>query len=85
MKVLDWSTFKAFEHEKFNIIKLVLDRGENIVVKGENTGNPAISPFSTMFSRAFFGVIETLIGYFRLFIVATGCPSERRPQKTVIR
>ena len=22
-------------------------------------------------------------GYFRLFIVATGCPSERRPQKTV--
>ena len=25
-----------------------------------------------------------LVGYFRLFIVATGCPSERRPQKTVI-
>ena len=25
-----------------------------------------------------------LIGYFRLFIVATGCPSERRTQKTVI-
>ena len=24
-----------------------------------------------------------LIDYFRLFIVATGCPSERRPQKTV--
>ena len=23
------------------------------------------------------------VGYFRLFIVATGCPSERRPQKTV--
>ena len=24
-----------------------------------------------------------LVGYFRLFIVATGYPSERRPQKTV--
>ena len=27
---------------------------------------------------------QSLVGYFRLFIVATGCPSERRPQKTVI-
>ena len=26
---------------------------------------------------------RVLIDYFRLFIVATGCPSERRPQKTV--
>ena len=26
---------------------------------------------------------KDLIDYFRLFIVATGCPSERRPQKTV--
>ena len=26
---------------------------------------------------------EEVIGYFRLFIVATGCPSERLPQKTV--
>ena len=25
-----------------------------------------------------------LVGCFRLFIVATDCPSERRPQKTVI-
>ena len=24
-----------------------------------------------------------LVDYFRLFIVATGCPSERRPQKTL--
>ena len=24
-----------------------------------------------------------LVGYFRLFIVATGCPSERLPQRTV--
>ena len=24
-----------------------------------------------------------LVGYFRLFIVFTGCPSKRRPQKTV--
>ena len=23
------------------------------------------------------------VGHFRLFIVATGCPSERRPEKTV--
>ena len=29
------------------------------------------------------GRIYALVGYFRLFIVATGCPSERRPQKTV--
>ena len=28
-------------------------------------------------------IIFRLIDYFRLFIVATGCPSERRPQKTV--
>ena len=27
--------------------------------------------------------IAGLIDYCRLFIVATGCPSERRPQKTV--
>ena len=27
--------------------------------------------------------IADLIDYFRLVIVATGCPSERRPQKTV--
>ena len=26
----------------------------------------------------------TLVGYFRLSIAATGCPSERDPQKTVI-
>ena len=27
--------------------------------------------------------LEEQIDYFRIFIVATGCPSERRPQKTV--
>ena len=27
--------------------------------------------------------IKDLAGYFRLFIVATGCPSEQRPKKTV--
>ena len=30
-----------------------------------------------------YSVWNRLIDYFRLFIVATGCPSERRPQKTV--
>ena len=25
---------------------------------------------------------ESVVGYLRLFIVATGCPSERRPQQT---
>ena len=30
-----------------------------------------------------FDVNDICFGYFRLFIVATGCLSERRPQKTV--
>ena len=28
-------------------------------------------------------IFDRVFGCFRLFIVATGCPSERRPQKTV--
>ena len=30
-----------------------------------------------------FELYSWLFDYFRLFIVATGCPSEQRPQKTV--
>ena len=29
--------------------------------------------------------LNGLVGYFHLFIVTTGCPSEQRPQKTVSR
>ena len=37
-----------------------------------------------IFSKSSYRLkIGILIDYFRLFIVATGCPSERRPQKTV--
>ena len=35
------------------MIKFVLDRVEN-VVKGENAGLPAFSPFPTMFSKGYF-------------------------------
>ena len=38
-KVIDWSIFKAFANDKINVIenmKIVLERVENVVGKGEN-------------------------------------------------
>ena len=46
-KILDWSKFKAFAHDKINVtenLKNVLGRVENIAGKGETTG------FQQMFS-----------------------------------
>ena len=40
-KILDWSKFKAFADDKFDVAKMmisVLYRVENIVGKGENAG-----------------------------------------------
>ena len=59
--------------------KFVLDKKEDIVGKEENTGNQHFLLFLQCFQKAFS---SGLIDYFRLFIVATGCPSERRSQKT---
>ena len=55
-----------------------------------------VSPFAHIFDIISFFAAELeepkigilskglgLVGYFRLFIVATGCPSERCPQKMV--
>ena len=68
-------------------MKLVVDRIENNVGKGEN----AFSPFITMFSKGLKSQDSVVKGkQFTLsqgrlvslfpFIVATCCPSERRPQ-----
>ena len=40
-KILDWSKLKAFADDKINVtekLKLILERVENIVGKGENAG-----------------------------------------------
>ena len=52
-KFLDWSKLKD-KLELSEKLKFELYRVENIVGKGENAGNPAFSPFPTMFSKGLF-------------------------------
>ena len=53
-KILDWSKFKAFADEKFNIAKKMISLCDRV----ENTGKrrkcclPAFSPFPIVFSKA---------------------------------
>ena len=76
--------FEAFADDKLNGDKMtlsLLDRVENTEGKGENAD---YQHFPSVFSKAFFfWVVKSGFDYFRLFIVATGCPSERCPQKMV--
>ena len=57
-KILDWSKFKAFkEDDKINVthgLKLVLERTENIVGKGENVGYQHFLLFLQCFQKFFF-------------------------------
>ena len=41
------------------------------------------SALKDVMRRIFHSFDERLVGYFHLFVVATGCPSERCPRKTV--
>ena len=55
-----------------------------MVGKGENAGDSIFSfAFNVLKGICFQGRVKFVIGYLRLFIVATGCPSERYTQKTV--
>ena len=55
--ILNQSKFKAFADKKIKVnkkLKLVLERVETIVGKGENAGLSASSLFPIMFSKGFF-------------------------------
>ena len=53
-KFLEWTKFKAFTDEKSNvaeILQFVLGRVENIVGKGENSGNQHFLLFQQCFQK----------------------------------
>ena len=53
---LDWTKVKAFADDKLNVAKIVsvFDRIENIVGKGENTGNQHFLLFQQCFQKFFY-------------------------------
>ena len=56
-KILDWSNLKAFADDKINVtkkLKCVLGREENIVGKGEHTGNQHFLLFLQCFQKLSF-------------------------------
>ena len=56
-KIIDWSKLKAFADDSIKLAKMmifVLDRIENIVGKGENTGYQHFLLFPQCFQKAFF-------------------------------
>ena len=57
-KILDWFKLKAFADDKINVtekLKFVLERQENIVGKGENTGYQHFLLFPQCFQKPDFG------------------------------
>ena len=55
-KILDWTKLKAFTDDKINVtekFKLVFQRVENIVGKGENAGNQHFLLSHNVFKRLF--------------------------------
>ena len=56
-QMLKWSELKIFADVNINMTlksRFDLDRVENIVGKGENTGSPTFSCFPAMYTKAFF-------------------------------
>ena len=77
-KILDKSKLEVFADDKIDVLKMMislLDRVENTVGNGENAGYQHFLRLPQCFPNP--------VSYFCSFIVATGCPSERCPQKTV--
>ena len=62
-QILDMTKLKAFADVKLNIVKMtisLLDRVENTEGKGKKCWLPAIFPFPSVFSTAFFfGVVKS--------------------------
>ena len=55
--MIDWSKFKAFVDDNSSVakmVKIVFDRVENIMRKGENGDYQHFSSFPTMFSNGYF-------------------------------
>ena len=63
-KILDWSKYKTFADDEFNMdlkLKIVYGRVENIVGIGENADNQHFLLFPQCFQKSlFFGVFKSL-------------------------
>ena len=62
----DLSRLKVFAEDNFNveqIVKYIFDRVENIVKTGENAGYQHFSPFLTMFSKAYFFMVNKTLRF----------------------
>ena len=61
-KFLEWSKLKAFADDKIKVaekLKFVLDKVENIVGRGENTGYKHFLLFPQCFREYYFGVVKS--------------------------
>ena len=68
-------TFCHLASQMFRFIKWI------VLAQVQYSYRDIFNPFSEQ-ALVFVTNISSFV-YFRLFIVTTGCPSERRPQKTV--